>query len=364
MNADGEGFLSAFICVHLWLIFHPLFCYSLTDGSRADLSDEANSLTSCGNRDPVGDPVGDCLVALPVAYSLLAVVGPTASGKSDLALFLASRLGGEIVNCDSLQVYRGFDIGTAKAIAPDVPHHLFDILDPLDTFTAGEYARRAAATVTEIAARGRLPVLAGGTGFYLRALLEGLAPAPERNEELRTHLGEHRAMALHRLLRRLDPAVAGRVHPNDKPKIMRALEVCVEARRPMSSVWAGGRQGLEGFHVVKLGLNPPRPQLYERINQRTHRMYERGLVDEVRALLAAGIPETAKPFEAPGYTEALAVVRGTMTPAEAIDLTQRRTRQYAKRQTTWFRKERDMNWLPGFGDDPSMQQLGLDIVTR
>jgi tRNA dimethylallyltransferase len=324
------------------------------------LTNETNSLPGCGNRAPVGDPPGDRLVALP----LLAIVGPTASGKSGLALFLAARLGGEIVNCDSLQVYRGFDIGTAKTIAPGMAHHLFDILDPTEDFTAGEYARRAAAVVTAIAARGKTPVLVGGTGFYLRALLEGLAAAPERNQELRERLDRRDGAHLHRLLSRLDPAVAGRIHPNDKPKMIRALEVCLETRRPISQVWAEGRQGLAGFSVVKLGLNPPRAALYDRVNQRTRLMYEQGLLEEVRALLAAGVPPDAKPFQAPGYTEALATVRGTMTLADAVDLTQRRTRQYAKRQTTWIRREREMNWLTGFGDDPMIQQGALEITKR
>jgi len=245
-----------------------------------------------------------------------------------------------------------------------VAHHLFDILEPTEVFTAGDYARRATEVVTEIAARRRTPVLVGGTGFYLRALLQGLSLAPERNEPLRARLDQRTPDRLHGLLRRLDPAAAGRIHPNDKPKIIRALEVCVEARRPMSRVWSEGRHGLAGFSVVKLGLNPPRAALYERINQRARLMYERGLPDEVRGLLAAGVPENAKPFEAPGYTEALAVVRGIMTLEAAVDLTQRRTRQYAKRQTTWFRRERDLNCLPGFGDDPVIQQQGLRIAAN
>jgi tRNA dimethylallyltransferase len=278
-------------------------------------------------------------------------------------LFLASQFDGEIVNCDSLQIYRGFDIGTAKTIAPGVAHHLFDILEPTELFTAGEYARRATAVVTEIAARGRTPVLVGGTGFYLRALLDGLAPAPERNDPLRERLGRRTGPRLHRLLQRFDPAVAERIHPNDKPKLIRALEVCVEARRPMSDVWAEGRQGLAGFSVVKLGLNPPRAALYERINQRTRQMYESGLLEEVRALLVRGVPADAKPFQAPGYTEALAVVQGTITLEEAVDLTQRRTRQYAKRQTTWFRRERDLHLLMGFGDDAAIQQAALELTT-
>jgi tRNA dimethylallyltransferase len=291
-------------------------------------------------------------------------VGPTASGKSSLALFLAAHFDGEIVNCDSLQIYRGFDIGTAKTIAPGVAHHLFDILEPTELFTAGEYARRATAVVQEIAARGKTPIVVGGTGFYLRALLVGLSPAPERNDSLRERLDARTGARLHRLLQRLDPAAATRIHPNDRPKLIRALEVCVEARRPISDVWAEGRQGLAGFSVVKLGLNPPRVALYERINQRTQQMYEHGLLEEVRALLARGVPPHAKPFQAPGYTEALAVVRGTMTLEEAVDLTQRRTRQYAKRQTTWFRRERDLHFLPGFGEDAAIQRSALKKSNR
>jgi len=298
-------------------------------------------------------------VAIPLAHPLLAVSGPTAAGKSDLALALAEHAHGEIVNCDSLQVYRGFNIGTAKDIPKSVPHHLFDILDPTEVFTAGDYARRATLVLAEIAARGKTPVLVGGTGLYLRALIDGLSPAPLRNVELRARLDQRDATRLHRLLRRLDAVTAGRIHPNDKPKTIRAIEVCLESRQPMSRVIAEERQRLEGFDVVKFVLNPPRAALYERINERSRRMFERGLIDEVRSLLAAGVPETVKPFDAPGYTEALAVIHGKMTIEEAIDLTQRRTRHYAKRQTTWFRGDRDIRWLNGFGDDPEIRAQAI-----
>jgi len=301
-------------------------------------------------------------VAIPLAHPLLAVTGPTAAGKSDLALALAARCGGEIVNCDSLQVYRGFDIGTAKEIPRGVPHHLFDILDPTEVFTAGDYARRATLVLEDIAARGKTPVLAGGTGLYLRALIDGLSPAPLRNKELRSRLELRDATRLHRLLRRLDAVTAERIHPNDKPKTIRAIEVCLEARQPMSRVIAEKRQRLTGFDVVKFVLNPPRAALYERINLRTARMFERGLIEEVRALLAAGVPENVKPFDAPGYTEALAVIHGGISIDEAIDLTQRRTRHYAKRQTTWFRGERDIHWLNGFGDDPKIRDQAIEAT--
>lgn len=289
-------------------------------------------------------------------------MGPTASGKSDLALFLAERLGGEIVNCDSLQAYRGFDIGTAKAIPQAVPSHLFDVLEPTEPFTAGDYGRRAAQVLEEICARGRLPVLVGGTGFYLRALLEGLFAGPQRDEMLRPRLQIRPATRLHRLLARLDPVSAARIHPHDKPKLIRALEVCIAGRRPMSEMWAAGRQGLEGFQTLKFGLNPPRAALYERINARAQRMFEGGLLEEVQHLLERGVPATAKPFESHGYAEALRVRRGELSTAQAIEITQRRVRRYAKRQMTWFRRERDLKWLAGFGDDPAVQEQALAMV--
>lgn len=295
-------------------------------------------------------------------WNLLAVVGPTASGKSDLAVYLAEKLGGEILNCDSVQIYRGLDIGAAKAVPRSVPAHLFDILEPTDLFTAGEYARRARAVLEEIRARGRLPVVVGGTGFYLRALLEGLFAGPERNEELRRRLAKRPAERLHRLLARLDPVSAARIHPRDKPKLIRALEVRLETRKPISQMWAKGRQGLEGFRAMKLGLNPPRAELYQRINARAAGMFHGGLLEEVRGLLDRGIPESAKPFESHGYAEALRVLRAEISLEEAIDITQRKVRRYARRQMTWFRRERDLTWLNGFGDDPAVKRQALASV--
>lgn len=300
---------------------------------------------------------------------LLAIVGPTASGKSELALFLAEELNGEIVNCDSVQIYRHFDIGAAKPAPVErrgVAHHLLDVLEPHEVFSAGEYARRARRVLEEIRGRGSLPVLVGGTGFYLRALLEGLFPGPARSERLRERLRQRARTRggdyLHRLLRRLDPASSARIHAHDAPKLIRAIEVCIQARQPMSALFreTQGLQGLEGFRALKLGLNPPRRLLYERINRRAEQMFAAGLVEEVREILARGVSPAAKPFESHGYTEALAVVEGRLTLEQAVESTQLRTRHYAKRQMTWFRREKDLHWLAGFGDDLQIQRAALD----
>ena len=298
------------------------------------------------------------------------VVGPTGSGKSALALRVALEVGGEIVNCDSLQVYRGFDIGTAKVPAAErqgVPHHLIDVIDAEQLFTAGDYARAAEAVLREIAGRGRVPVIAGGTGFYLRALLDGLFPGPARDEELRRRLERREAKregSLHRILTRLDPTAAARIHPNDKNKTMRALEVRLIEGRPLSSLFERGRAGLTGFRPIKIGLDPPRELLYARLNGRACSMFDAGLVNEVRGLLARGVPRSAKPFESLGYKQALAVIDGTLTLEEAIESTQLETRRYAKRQTTWFRKEHGVHWLAGFGDEPRVQSEALAIIQR
>ncbi|MEJ5368452.1 MAG: tRNA (adenosine(37)-N6)-dimethylallyltransferase MiaA [Bryobacteraceae bacterium] len=301
-------------------------------------------------------------------HPLIVIAGPTCSGKSVLALETARRTGGEIVNCDSLQLYRGMDIGTAKTPLEEragVPHHLFDVLEPWEVFSAGDYAREARKVLEAVRARSAVPVLAGGTGFYLRALLEGLAEAPPRNEALRARLLEResrRPGILHRLLKRLDPRTAASIHPNDVQKTVRALEICLSAGEPASAVFARGRQPLEGWRVLKLGLHPPRAALVERIRERTRRMFERGLLEEVRALLERGVPAGAKAFESIGYKEALACLRGELTVEEAMERTETATRQYAKRQMTWFRREAGMVWLNGFGDEPAVAAAALELV--
>lgn len=296
------------------------------------------------------------------------MAGPTGSGKSDLALTIAEAFSGEIVNCDSLQVYRHFDIGTAK-LPPDerrgIPHHLIDIVEPGHLFTAGEYARLARLTITAIAERGKLPVVAGGTGFYLRALLDGLFAGPTRDQALRDRLSlreKRRPGSIHRLLSRFDRAAAARIHPHDVPKVTRALEVCLLTRRPVTELYREGRGALTGYRALKLCLLPDRDALYQRLDRRASEMFARGLVEEVRHILALGIPPTAKPFESHGYKQAMQLIAGELNPREALFYAQRNTRQYAKRQITWFRRERDAVWLRGFGDRTEIREEGLRKV--
>jgi len=291
---------------------------------------------------------------------MVALVGPTGSGKSDLALHLAEAFHGEVVNCDSLQVFRHFDIGTAKLPADErrgIPHHLIDILEPDALFTAGEFARAARDTVARISAGGGLPIVCGGTGFYLRALVDGLFAGPSRDQALRDRLGareQRRPGSLHRVLRRLDRAAAAKIHPNDVPKVTRALEVCLLTRRPVTELFEQGRTALAGYRVLKLGLLPDREALYQRLDARCARMFAGGLVEEARRILELGFAETIKPFESHGYKQALQLIRGELNPREALFYAQRKTRNYAKRQITWWRKEPGLVWLRGFGEDPAI----------
>jgi tRNA dimethylallyltransferase len=298
---------------------------------------------------------------------LVAVVGPTGSGKSDLALAIAEEYNGEIVNCDSIQVFRYFDIGAAKLPVEErrgIPHHLIDIADPDELFTAGEYARLARRAIAEITARGHLPVVAGGTGFYLRALLDGLFEGPARDQGLRDRLAAREARrpgSLHRLLRRFDPEAASKIHPRDVPKVTRALEVCLLTRRPVSELFREGRDALQGYATLKLGLLPDRDALYDRVNTRCERMFSEDLADEVRRIEAMGYG-AAKPFESVGYKQALQLVRGELSLDDAISSAQQETRNYAKRQITWFRRESELVWFHGFGDDPSIRAEALARV--
>lgn len=295
--------------------------------------------------------------------SLVAVAGPTGSGKSDLALDIAEKFGGEIINCDSLQVFRHFDIGTAKLPVDErrgIPHHLIDVVNPDELFTAGEFAKRGREVLAGITARGKLPVLAGGTGFYLRALIDGLFEGPTRDQPLRERLAareSRRKGSLHKLLRRFDRETAAKIHPNDVPKVMRALEVCLVTRRPVSELFREGRGALEGYRVLKLGLFPDRDELYRRLDARCAAMFENGLIEEVRGIVAMGYPESVKPFESHGYKQALQNIRGELSLRDAVFYAQRNTRNYAKRQITWFRREPGLVWLRSFGPEAREEAL-------
>jgi tRNA dimethylallyltransferase len=299
---------------------------------------------------------------------LVVILGPTASGKTALSLALAKQVPGEIVNCDSVAMYREFDIGTAKpslAERAQAPHHLFDCVDPTQDVTAGEYARQARLVLSEIKSRQHLPIVGGGTGLYLRALLDGLFAGPARSEELRERLRERAASRgsayLHRILIRLDPATAEKIHPNDAPKLIRAIEVCLASRQKMSDLWQQGRDPLQGFRILRLGLDPQRAALYKRINSRAAQMFDQGLVEETKMLLDK-YGDRARPLASLGYKQATQFLRGELTLGHAIQSAQQGHRNYAKRQMTWFRREPDVTWLNGFGDDPEIQQVAVERV--
>jgi tRNA dimethylallyltransferase len=299
---------------------------------------------------------------------LVVILGPTASGKTALSLVLAGRFQGEIVNCDSVAMYREFEIGTAKPSAEErsrAPHHLLDIVEPTAYITAGEYARRARQVLDEIKTRGHLPIVVGGTGLYLRALLDGLFPGPQRSEELRERLREradrHGSDYLHRVLRRLDPAAAEKIHANDTAKLIRAIEVCLASRARMSEMWKQGRDPLRGFRILRLGLNPDRDAVYARINQRAQRMFDGGLVGETKQLLER-YDDSARPLTSLGYKQAVQMLRGELTRNAAVAAAQQAHRNYAKRQMTWFRREPDVTWLSGFGDEAYVQREAEERV--
>lgn len=304
------------------------------------------------------------------ALPLVAVVGPTASGKSSLGVWLAEQFGGEVLACDSTQLYRGFDIGTAKPAAAErreIPHHLIDVLPPDEAATAGAYREMAVAVLEDLRARRKLPVLTVGTGLYLRALLDGLADVPQRSDDLRERLREsakrHSAGHLHGILKRLDREATQKIAAADEQKLIRAIEVCLLAKRPLSEVHRAGRTSLEGWRAIKIGLTPPRDALYSRIHARTEAMLANGWLDEVRGLMERGFSETSKPFDFIGYRELRAVLRGEMTLEKARTAIQQATRNYAKRQLTWFRKESAVLWLAGFGDHPQIHREARDFIT-
>jgi len=293
------------------------------------------------------------------------ILGPTGSGKTALSLALAQRFNGEIVSCDSVAVYRGMELGTAKPTVVEralVPHHLIDVANPDEPYTAGEYMRAARAALADINAGGKLPIVTGGTGLYLRALTAGLFAGPERRADLRSRLLESHLKRgktwLHRLLTRLDPESAARIHANDTAKLIRAIEVCLTSKQPMSAVLA--RDPLAGFRLLRIGLNPPRKQLYDRLNQRCAEMFTAGLVDETSALLARYGP--VKALDSLGYRQALQVIRGEADLPHAVAAAQQGHRNYAKRQLTWFRREPDVHWIERFGDESETLRATSELV--
>ena len=300
---------------------------------------------------------------------LVVILGPTGSGKTSLSVTLARQFDGEVVSCDSVAVYRGLEIGSAKPSAEQrqqVPHHLLDVVTPDAFYTAGDYSRDARAAIAGIAGRGRLPIVTGGTGLYLRALLQGLFPGPQRSAPLRDRLlrkAETRGPdRLHRILKRLDPASAARIHANDVAKVIRAIEVTLAASRPMSEAWKEGREALSGYRVLRLGLDPERGSLYERINARARTMFTQGLIEETRELIARyGHPPALGSL---GYRQAAQYLAGELTLEQATTAASQGHRNYAKRQLTWFRREPDVCWLNGFGDDPPVSAQAQSLVVQ
>jgi tRNA dimethylallyltransferase len=300
---------------------------------------------------------------------LIVVLGPTASGKSALGIQLAKRLGGEILVCDSTQVYRRFDIGTAKVSATEqhgIPHHMVDLVDPGEVFTAGEYRRRALEVLEDMRRRESVPILTAGTGLYLRALLEGLAEAPLRSEKLRERLrgkaAVHGPEHLHRLLARLDPESAAGIGSRDTQKVIRAIEMRSVTGKPVGEIYRSGREPLAGYEIIKIGLLPPRGELYQRIHERVESMIRLGWIEEVRQLVEDGVPPDVKPFKFIGYREWREYSSGQLTKEEAVQRIRQATRNFAKRQITWFRKETAVHWLEGFGDSAEITSAALAII--
>jgi tRNA dimethylallyltransferase len=329
----------------------------------------ASLILSSSTENPIPQSVAEFTpdAQLPLAVLLL---GPTGSGKTALSLALGERFGGEIVSCDSVAVYRGMDLGSAKpslAEQAHLPHHLIDVADPDQIFTAGEYSRQARVALKEIAARGHLPIVTGGTGLYLRALTMGLFSGPERQDELRARLQQscrnHGVNWLHRILHRIDSATAARIHPNDTPKLIRAIEVCLAHRQPLSTLLEDqekARDPLTGFRLLRIGLNPPRKALYERINRRCAAIFDAGLVEETRGLLGRFGPVAS--LNALGYRQALACLNGTESFVEAVKAAQQGHRNYAKRQLTWFRREPEVHWIEDFGDQLETLRRSIALI--
>lgn len=288
---------------------------------------------------------------------LIAILGPTAVGKSALGINLAKRLGGEVVSCDSTAVYRGFDIGTDKVPAQQrgaIPHHMIDVADPTEEYSAARYAREAAEAIRGVSARGRLPILVGGTGLYYRALTRGFFPGPSRDEALRARLervADRRGVErLHAWLRRVDPSAAERIQPRDRKRIIRALEVYLLTGRPITDHFAETVSPLPEYEVTAFALRIPAQMTAERVAKRVDAQFDQGLLDEVRALLASGVPETAHPFTGLVYRQALEHLEGIRDERATRELIVRENRKYARRQLIWFRKEPNLRWFHAAGE--------------
>ena len=306
-----------------------------------------------------------------VTPTVLAILGPTASGKSALGLAVAERYGGEIINCDSTAVYRGFDIGTDKVALADrrgIPHHLIDIADPTEVYTAAQFARDAAAVIRALHARGRLPILVGGSGFYYRALTRGLFPGPGADEALRGRLNLIAARRgperLHRLLRRVDPASAERILPRDQKRLVRALEVYLTTGRPLTAHFADTASPIADCEVIALALRVPAALTAERVWRRVEDQFSRGIVDEVTGLLARGVPPTARPFGGLVYRQVMEMLRGVRGEADTRALIAQENRRYARRQLIWFRKEPNLTWLDGPGERVEWREVETLLVAR
>src|SRR5688572_1464214 len=304
-----------------------------------------------------------------MAAKVLAVLGPTASGKTSLGLALAERYGGEIINCDSTAVYRGFDIGTDKLPLEQrrgIPHHLIDIADPTEVYTAAQFADDAARVIREIHGRGRLPILIGGTGFYYRALTRGLFPGPGADEALRTRLNRvarrRGVECLHRMLQRADPESAARIMPRDQKRLVRALEVYLATGRPLTDHFGDTASLIADCDVIAIALRLPAETTAERVARRVDEQFARGIVDEVRGLLARGVPPEARPFGGLVYRQVMEMLKGMRDEAATRALIAQENRRYARRQLIWFRKEPNLQWFDGPGESPATIAAVNDFV--
>jgi tRNA dimethylallyltransferase len=302
---------------------------------------------------------------------LLVILGPTACGKSALGMALAKKFGGEILVCDSTQVYRRFNIGTGKVPAAEqqgIPHHLMDLVEPDELFTAGEYRRRALETLDDLRRREKIPIITAGTGLYLRALLEGLADSPARSDDLRARLAATDAKRgprhLHKILARLDRETSLRIEPADTQKIIRAIELRILAGKSVGEIHSSGRDPLQGFAITKIGLAPPREMLYARIHARIDQMISAGWIDEVRSLIDSGATPSDKAFQFIGYSQWRNYLAGTAEKDQTIHQIRQATRRFAKRQLTWFRPEPNVHWLQGFGDDTAIVEQASNLCAE